>query len=205
MAIKCDIHVLHLNESEAELNRCLDSLKHPDLNVAVLAGLAGQIGLARRNGYALGEALYVSSADPDDVYDSSVILQMVEVLENDPAVGVVYSGETIIDEQGNSSYLFEPFDAKQLVKTPMSVHGVIVFRRTAITHSFSGLIRFRSRYERWFSVLFAHFAGYKIVGVDMPGRTWYKHAGQTSKKVSSYDTMLIKFFLTHRNFIRLGL
>ena len=202
MSVTCDIHVLCLNEPADALAKCIQSVEHPALSVHLLAGISGQIGLARKNGYMLGDAPYVSSCDPDDTYDKDVLLHMIDILNDNPDTGLVYSGENIV-EGSRTHYHFNPFDAKAILRTPMACHGVIVFRRNLIESAFPGLVYFKYKYERWFSSLFAHFSGHRIIGVDMPGRTWNRHSGQTSQKISNFDTRLIRRFIASRSLLRM--
>lgn len=193
----CDVVVLTLNEPAEWLERCLASLDHPQLHVHVRAGIENDLGNARADNIFVGENSFVMFADPDDVYDAQVIVEMLELFNRKPSVDVMYSGEFVFNEQKNKKqYLFTLYSYRKHFKSAVTVHGVTIFRRAALLPGYVDVIRqFKRTYEQWALTLFMSHKGHGFYGYDRPGRLWYQHGEQTSKKATPEDRKAFRAFL----------
>lgn len=83
-----DVHILA--HPQFPTDRMVNDMHHPKINMHVMPHVEGNLLLARRNGFAVGSAPYVSWVDPDDaVLDLSWIDAALEILE-DKNVAAVY-------------------------------------------------------------------------------------------------------------------
>lgn len=116
-----DIHVLTLPSTKKEwLDQALESIELAkaksslDVNVYVVEGVKDHIGLARKKGYSLGNAEYVTHVDHDDWIHEDALAEVEKVLADKPE-GVT-TGEYWV--------------GKEPTPRPYDLHHLAVFKRS---------------------------------------------------------------------------
>lgn len=129
MKYDLDVHVLSMDyTNKVWFAECLDSIyvamESTSLLVSlhILPGVVGHLGQARKNGYALGEADYVTSVDDDDFIDANAFHLLEQGISQ--RVEAITTGERqVIVESG------AVFD------TPKVQHHLAVYRRDVLKRS----------------------------------------------------------------------
>lgn len=133
-----DIHVLHYKEPKEWVEQCLDSLKHPEVNIHLVeGGFDGSIGKAREYGFSLGKSKYVSFVDSDDYLpaDNSFIDICLDELENNPQLSQIYTDYYDVDAKTNKiNYLTTkaPWNPFSSLKNPFEILHFHLMRRDAV-------------------------------------------------------------------------
>lgn len=95
---KIDCHVLTMPTDHpqwsADLRQDLDA---EPVNQFWIEGIPGKLGAARAAGYALGEAPFLSYADPDDRVIPGVYERLLELLIANPKAPFAWAGEQVVD------------------------------------------------------------------------------------------------------------
>ncbi len=190
MKHRIDVHLLTLNEPEKWFNECVDSLSSAPINLHVLKGIPGKIGLARCNGFRLGSSPYVSFVDPDDTYCSTAFDIMATYLDTHPACSLVYTLEKQTDEHGKLLTSVQPhYYSEVLHRThPSHIHGLWMTRRILIEpvlHSIEHI----PIYAEWLLTLQLTRMG-TCIRLPIIGRFWRQHDKQAHKMgdlVSVYE------------------
>lgn len=178
MKHKIDVHLLTLNEPEKWFNECVDSLSSAPINLHVLKGIPGKIGLARCNGFRTGNSSYVSFVDPDDKYSPPAFEIMSTYLDTHPDCSLVYTLEKPMDKNGVLLTSPQPSYYSQMLHSasPSHVHGLWMTRRTLIEpilHS----IEHVPVYAEWLLTLQLSRLG-ACNRIPIIGRFWRQHDKQ---------------------------
>lgn len=101
---RCDVHVLTIGRSQKWFDQCLSSLDKEPVNIHVIKGTPGHIGLGRYKGFSSGTAEFVSFVDDDDYVDPGAFEHCYNILDENPnTVGVCtrerFLGDGFIVEQ----------------------------------------------------------------------------------------------------------
>ena len=120
-----DVHVLVLKTTPPEMvQQCLDSLKAAADNagfkvtVRQLEGIPGELGKARKAGYALGTATYVTHVDDDDYVSPDAFSKLAGLMAERHEL--ITTGENML------------FDSGRVQPAPDARHHLAVYRRQAI-------------------------------------------------------------------------
>lgn len=187
----CDCLVLTLDEPKEWLDRCLKSLKHPQINVIVCPGIKNSIGRARKEAFEKSSAEFVFFADPDDEYFPEIIVELLTILSRSRIYKSGYTGEFVQWTKENVEkpllkYSFSSFHPSKLKASPLAAHGVPMFHRSHLQF-FPDLDKFEKKYELWYCFLCLLKNNIPIFAYNRPGRIWHRHSSQTSKQGSLPD------------------
>lgn len=173
-----DIHMLALPSDFRSV--AMSCLLVNNAIIRVLPGMLGKIGLARKIGYSLGDAPFVSFADPDDFYDSSAFGRLAQALQNNPQCSFGFTREVRNGRITNAG----EWSVERQLRQCSFVHGVIVFRRELLQDSLSD----RCKFKHELSIRCLEMLEYgPPVVLDQVGRIWNDHPGQTTKRNSPDD------------------
>ncbi|WP_123812210.1 hypothetical protein [Ottowia oryzae] len=186
MAPLIDCHVLTLPGDNpawrAELER---DLAAQPVCQHWIAGIPGQIGAARAAGFALGDAPFVSFADPDDRIMGGVFAKLLQALQEKPDAPFAWAGEQRVGADltpiGRAAVWPEGYDQRRHRNyTGAYCHGVVLIRRSVLAPALPAL---RACHVGAEGVLLAHLAGVHApippgrepVHLPIVGRFWREH------------------------------
>ena len=139
-----DLHILRTHSPQDWYDRAVASCEGEPVNLHLLEGIPGKVGLARAAAFRRGTAPYVAWVDDDDELVPGAIEQALAVLEARPEVVSVYSD---LEIRGEDWGLIE--ERRKPLWTPMeqcqklvAVHHLHVVRRRAV-------MRWLLELERW--------------------------------------------------------
>ncbi len=95
-----DVHILTIPGREQWLSECLQSLKDEPVNVFVVPGIVGNFPESRKNGYAEGEAEWVTYVDDDDRVVAGAFSQLEKATKENPKYDAFYMYEEAINDIG---------------------------------------------------------------------------------------------------------
>lgn len=139
---RLDIHVLTSAGRDVYRAECLASLEGiPGVEVHVVAGNPGHIGQARRIGYGIGTAPYITRVDDDDrISDPEAMLAALDALDADPAAALACTDLWIIDRNGErTGHRKSRPNARDIARSPGAVQHLAIYRREAVTDVLPGL------------------------------------------------------------------
>lgn len=94
---------------------------------------------ARNAAFLNSQGKFIANIDADDLWRCDKLEKQVALLKANPEVGLVYTGMTIIDAQGNTLSLVTPVDISRkplqyllTVKNPI-IHSSVIIRREAFS------------------------------------------------------------------------
>jgi len=97
-----DFEVVVVNDGSTDkIEEWIVQISDPRIKLVSQAnlGLAG----ARNTGISESQGEYLAFLDADDLWESTKLAKQVQILDNHPEVGLVYTWVAYIDEQGNST------------------------------------------------------------------------------------------------------
>lgn len=133
-----DVHIIESRVARWA-TRCLDSLSTEPVNVHVSDWVDGDIRLARKNGFALGTAPFVSFVDADDVVYPGAFSACISALNNHPKAVAAYTLCDRIDIHGASLgvlHPFRPWAPPEVTKCLQEVHQLCVMKREPLMRVF---------------------------------------------------------------------
>lgn len=178
---RIDVHMLTLEESDLWRRDCIRSLEGAPINLHILNGIEGHLGEARVAGYKEGNLPLVSFVDSDDLYDADVFTVLADIMDANPDVVMVYSGETQMDRNGNflNTTAVVNYDRKEHIKKPRHVHGIIVMRREIVEQFYDEIVKIPN-WADWVTTLLVAGQG-KVLMCPEIGRSWRVYEDQSSK------------------------
>lgn len=175
-----DIHILHCGERFPLVHRC--SRMMPEwANVWIVPGKLNELSASRKFGYSLGDAPFVSFADPDDVYYAEGFEAGVAGLLAHPECSFAFTRETIDGEPDVDRWEFD-----QVKQSPF-FHGVIVIRRELCMRVNADMPIFQRCHETGHRLRLLLDYGPALF-CPVVGRDWKKHANQTHRHATVSDS-----------------
>lgn len=139
MTIKdIDCHILTLPHFKREWVRQLkNDLDSEPINQHWLAGIDGNLGQSRAQGYEIGKSSFVTSVDPDDRITLGTFAALHQALLENPSAPFAWAGEQFADEELSPiskpniwPHGYSPF---LHLTRGHHVHGVKLYRRELVT------------------------------------------------------------------------
>ena len=161
-----------------------------------LPGIKGEFGAARAQGYARGNAPFVSFADPDDRIVAGTYAALLQALYDNPAAPFAWAGEQRVDAnlqpQGLPSVWQDGYNPRRHRNHPSYVHGVVLYRRTVVEPALALLSQCGNGAD-W--LMSAHAARLHMglsrdqwpVHIPIVGRLWRQHSGGYHKQYTATD------------------
>lgn len=176
MTHNIDIHILHVREPFDWVARTARSLSGVG-NIWIVPGIAGELVRARSRAFSLGEAEYVSFADPDDTYNPEVFPLMAEALSADPGAAFAHSLEGQSTSPVGRAFAYTEEDFTK----PSFFHGIIMFRREYMEELNSRCLVHPEvgKFEMPCRTRLALRYGHPIL-INSIGRVWVRRPGQVT-------------------------
>ena len=96
--------------------------------------------IARNRAYSLSTGAYIAVLDADDYWAPDKLKLQVELMERDPGLGLIYTGGTVVDEQGAASPI--PYQARDICVRPLErllfEMNPVIFSSVLIRRKFVG-------------------------------------------------------------------
>ena len=170
---RCDVHVI-VDETHTEFHQqCLDSLKDEPINLHLIPGTPGHIGVGRYAGFSAGSAEFVSFVDDDDYIIPGIFQKCYDVLDRCPdACGVITKEQRL-----HEGTLYPPVEIpldQGWVNMVKRMHHIVMVRREVVEP-------FIPRMKKWAfqseDMLWSHLiaSGHKFEILDEVGYIWRLH------------------------------
>lgn len=169
-----DFHIITYGSRDDWLSSATESVRRGGGNVHLVDGYKDQIGRGRAEGLVTGVESLVSFVDPDDWVEPDVLSACRLVFEANPKVGVVCTGEVVVDESGENV-----LSGPHIPSRPVNGHHLVVYRRKAIRDDFLGRLSQVNMGEIHFlNSMVIKEAGWRGVVLPVTGYYWRQHQGQ---------------------------
>lgn len=140
-------------------------------------------GLIKTNNIALGLARgkYIMRLDADDFLHENALKEMVDLLESDNELALVFPDYYNTDESGNITNHYKRFDFQEkelLLEKP--AHGAVTMIRTQILKEVGGYdeeFNCQDGYDLWLKI----FKSYKIKNIPLPLFYYRQHGSNLTK------------------------
>ena len=129
---RIDVHVLYCYEPIRWIDDALISLAAEPVNVHLVPGIKGKVGLARANAFRRGTAEFVAFVDGDDAVVSGAFQAALDVLDSRPDIVATYCDVQLIGEPEGVGYFKAPWNPRAQLFGPSEVHHLHVMRRSAV-------------------------------------------------------------------------
>lgn len=189
-----DVHVLHMpNENQEWWKGCESSLVGHPINIHNCDGIEGNVGEARRLGFNLGSAPYVSFVDPDDIVFPDSFQICLDVLEQHPEVCGVYTLSQAINSNGiiisRPWYPYRPWSLYNMRLNVVEIHQIAVMRRECVDeyHKLDyPTLPLTNMYSN--TMMYLHMALKKPwIAIDHIGYSWRTHKDGVHQKYYQHD------------------
>ena len=152
---------------------CLNSLKEEPTNLHFIEGEFGHTGKLRAEGFAAGDAEYVTYVDPDDIVITGAYQSCIDFLDANPGVGVCCTKEMTTTPDGRTVITPSNINMPNYRITRM-VHHLAVVRRSIMENYIDFIAQFAYRCERalWMEMF---KDGIEIRFIDKIGYNWRQH------------------------------
>lgn len=194
---RCDLHVIVCSYcNPVWVDELMADLREQPVNLHLPPCIEGNVGASRAHGFAMGEAEYVSFADPDDRILPGAVAACVEALDADDSLGAVFTGEQVVNEglEPIRGPDVAPYSRELHLASPRHVHGLIVMRRRLVEPLLEDLALLRAIPEWYLTLALAKTAG--IQRVPMLGRLWRWHPTQATRQLRKQATLERKALAT---------
>ena len=177
---RCDVHVIVSENHKEYHEQCFDSLKEEPINLHVIPGTDGHIGIGRYRGFHSGCAEFMSYVDDDDYIIPGIFEKCYAALDENPdAVGVVTKESPL--KEGR---IIPPVEISMDVPWRLFVrrmHHLVVYRRSMVMPYVEAMKdqAFRSEYLLLIELL---ASGRRFALVDEVGYIWRLHKNQVYNK-----------------------
>lgn len=119
-----DVHIIHFNESQDLLDKCIASLEGQPVNIHIVKGFEEWPPYeSRKKGFASGSAKYCSFVDPDD----EVMPGAYEELLKYSGADLIWGNELVITRD-RDAHIHKGIHHAYLVKRNLSVQHYLEFR-----------------------------------------------------------------------------
>ncbi len=122
---------------------------------------------AKNTGVKHSASEYLFFLDSDDRVKPGYIQQGIDVLDNNPKVGVVYANADAFGDSSRTNFIAQPFDITSLL-LQNHVPSCVVMRRKA-WEDISGFDENLRRYEDWECWISVYKAGWQFKLLQQPG------------------------------------
>lgn len=129
---RIDVHVLYCYEPVRWIDDALISLAAEPVNVHLVPGIRGKVGLARANAFRRGVAEYVAFVDADDEVVSGAFNAALDILDSRNDIVATYCDVQLIGEPNGVGYFKAPWNPLAQLFGPSEVHHLHVMRRSAV-------------------------------------------------------------------------
>lgn len=131
---RCDVHVITIGRSDQWFDQCLKSLEGEPVNIHIIEGTQGHIGVGRFKGFSTGNAEFVSFVDDDDFIDPGAFEHCFKILDKTPNIIGVSTRERILKENFTTEQeIYNPNDVdeyrSEACNDISSIHHLVVMRR----------------------------------------------------------------------------
>lgn len=187
---RCDLHVIVCPYcNPVWVDELMADLREQPVNLYLPSCVEGNVGASRVHGFAMGEAEYVSFADPDDRVLPGAVAACIEALDADDGLGAVFTGEQVVNEGLEPIYGPDvaPYDRALHLANPRHVHGLIVMRRRLVEPLLEELALLRAIPEWYLTFAIAKTA--RLERVPMLGRLWRWHPTQATRQMRTQATL----------------
>ncbi|MBN22493.1 MAG: hypothetical protein CL678_14510 [Bdellovibrionaceae bacterium] len=116
------------------LKEFLSDFKDTDIKPKKFAGIPGDLTTARCVAYDKIKTPYVAMLDPDDRVYVDVLKKCVDYLEANPDVAMCGAREVFLMPSGAKREIHPniPYNYGQLLRSPLALHNMVVFRTEAV-------------------------------------------------------------------------
>ncbi|RYF53099.1 MAG: hypothetical protein EOO27_27010 [Comamonadaceae bacterium] len=197
-----DCHVLTMpSHNQVWADQLRADLDREAVNQHWLPGIDGQLGAALAQGYAQGDAPFVSYADPDDRILYGTYAALLHALQANPGAPFAWTGELLVDENlvalGAPTLAARGYSQRSHRNSAMHVHGVILYRRACVAPLLPRLATCGWLSHYLLSLLvarpdLAQPAGRLPVHVPLVGRLWRQHGANASKGTTARDMQMVR-------------
>lgn len=187
---RCDLHVIVCPYcNQAWVNELMAGLREQPVNLHLPPCIAGNVGASRALGFAMGDAEYVSFADPDDRILPGAVAACIEALDADNSLGAAFTGEQVVNEELKPirGPDLAPYSHELHLTSPRHVHGLIVMRRRLVEPLLEDLALLHAIPEWYLTLAIAKTAG--LQRVPMLGRLWRWHPIQATRQLRKQATL----------------
>ena len=131
--MKVDTHVILMPNTQPDWwKECRNSLEQEPINLHIVQGVKGHIGVSRAEGFTIGESPYISYVDPDDLVIKGAFQACIDALDKMPEACGAYTSEYLINEKGETirpGFWHESDWNPLLQLEPQYLHNICVMRR----------------------------------------------------------------------------
>jgi hypothetical protein len=176
-----------MNRNKSWYDQCLNSLKDEPINLHILEGIEGHVGVKRTEGYRLGTAEFVSHVDDDDYIEPGAYQHCIDLLDQHPEAVGVSTRERMFWEDGKEN--IQPARIQPNFKSRVSlvqhdlpyIHHVVVIRREAAIAALSIVQDLNIHVDKaMYIALYEH--GHHFIFSDKVMYNYRQHDNQAHKK-----------------------
>jgi glycosyltransferase involved in cell wall biosynthesis len=183
-----DIHVIQQACDPSWTKQCYESLEKAQANIYIFSQGSKSLAENRKIGFQLGSADYVALVDNDDYIFPDIIPKCVKILDDNPEICGVYTGERYIDAQGNTLkdvYNKDAWNPRVMVD-PRVVHNLSILRREAVEKSLHVMDKYPHIPEYAMKVFLLNYGSYYHLAET--GYAWRLHGkgAHRNKKMKDF-------------------
>lgn len=157
-----------------------------DLRFHVLNVTNGNLSATRNSGIGAGSAPFVCCLDADDRMGREDFLEILATaLEQDPTIGIAYTGITVMDAEGNLGHLNawpKEYDVEKQIRRQNQIPSLCMFRRVAWERAggFRPHFRYAEDAEFWLTCV---GLGFKAAQITREGLFHYRIHNKSASRV----------------------
>jgi glycosyltransferase involved in cell wall biosynthesis len=179
------IDLVLINLPERDVEEAYESCRHPEVNIILVTGYTGSLGVQRIDAIRRGKAKFITHCDDDDIWLPGAFDALLGAY--DSSLCGVYGNEYKIKE-GVTRNLSKPWSFDNQFRKRSSPHNGYLMLRQAAQPFFEearGLHRFSDRFLQLAAAL--TYGPWKYV--DYPCYEWRVHEGSTHIKDAKHPAV----------------
>lgn len=172
-----DVHILtHPTQDRSQyLEPLLEALLKEPVNVHLVAGVKGNIGAGRAQGYSLGDSEYKAFIDDDDTFIEGIFDTILETMDKYPDIAGCCTQEIDTASNKPATFPFKYYDPIHI----FHIHHLLTYRYSAIKNYLPYIADCKLTAEHTLAAMILK-DGHKIRHIPKVGYVWHKHKGGAS-------------------------